>query len=195
MSGLLRTCVGHESCPRVNRRRAERLCQHRGVILPRATSGELGRSLVRWAGRLLPRRHQPGDYAGDPRALRPVYAPRPDGEADGGEVVWAWVPYEDDPRRGKDRPVLVLGRDGPWLLALMMTSTDHDHDQVVDVRTDRAGRVWMDVGSGAWDSRGRPSEVRLDRVLRLDPGAVRREGAALDRGLFEQVTRALRDGW
>ena len=28
--------------------------------------------------------------------------------ADPGEVVWGWVPYEDDPAQGKDRPVLLL---------------------------------------------------------------------------------------
>ena len=39
-----------------------------------------------------------------------TYAPEIDGEPDPGEVVWAWVPYEDDPSQGKDRPVLVLGR-------------------------------------------------------------------------------------
>jgi hypothetical protein len=32
--------------------------------------------------------------------------------------------------------------------------------------------------------------VRLDRLLRLDPSAVRREGAALDRGVFERVVEA-----
>jgi hypothetical protein len=29
--------------------------------------------------------------------------------------------------------------------------------------------------------------VRLDRVLRLAPGDVRREGAALDRNVFDEV--------
>jgi hypothetical protein len=115
------------------------------------------------------------------------YAPRPDGQADPGEVVWAWVPYEDDPARGKDRPVLVIGRASGRLLALMLTSKDHDRDAAEE---SRAGRHWMDVGSGAWDRRGRPSEVRLDRLLRLDPSAVRREGAALDRGIFDQVVKA-----
>ena len=38
--------------------------------------------------------------------------PEQDGEADPGEVVWAWVPFEDDPGQGKDRPVLVIARDG-----------------------------------------------------------------------------------
>ena len=28
------------------------------------------------------------------------YAPEPDGDADPGEVVWAWVPFEDDPTQG-----------------------------------------------------------------------------------------------
>ena len=40
-----------------------------------------------------------------------VYAPDLDGRADPGEIVWTWVVYEDDPTRGKDRPVLVVGRD------------------------------------------------------------------------------------
>jgi len=55
----------------------------------------------------------------------------------------------------------------------------------------------MDVGSGAWDARGRPSEVRLDRVLRLDPDRIRREGAVLDRHRFDEVAAALRflHGW
>ncbi len=104
-------------------------------------------------------------------------------------MVWAWVPYEEDHTRGKDRPVLVLGRHPGGLVALMLTSKDHDRDAAQEARH---GRVWMDVGSGDWDRSGRPSEVRLDRVLDLDPDAVRREGAALDRERFEQVARRAR---
>lgn len=115
------------------------------------------------------------------------YAPRADGRPDPGEVVWAWVPYEDDPRQGKDRPVLVVGTEGPTLLALALTSKDHDRDAEQERR---AGRLWMDVGTGGWDRQGRPSEVRLNRVLRLRPDDVRREGAALDRGVFDAVLRA-----
>lgn len=117
----------------------------------------------------------------------PEYSPTPDGRPDPGEVVWTWVPYEDDPSRGKDRPVVVVGRDGPHLLALMLTSKDHDRDAADEARH---GRSWMDIGAGAWDSRRRPSEVRLDRVLRVDPAAVRREGAVLDRQLFERIVAA-----
>ena len=29
----------------------------------------------------------------------------------------------------------------------------------------RYGRYWMDVGTGGWDSEGRESEIRLDRLL------------------------------
>ncbi len=127
----------------------------------------------------------PRDFTGP---LRAEYTPHPDGRADPGEVVWTWVPYEEDPHRGKDRPVLVVGRDGPWLLALMLTSKDHD---VQSGRSSTAtDRRWMDLGPGPWDARRRPSEVRLDRVLRVDPDRVRREGAVLDRRLFDQVVRA-----
>ncbi len=127
----------------------------------------------------------PGDFDG---TVRPEYTPRLDGDADPGEIVWTWVPFEDDPSRGKDRPVLVVGRDGRWLLALMLSSKDHDVDAADEARH---GRRWVDIGAGAWDSRGRPSEVRLDRVLRVDPAAVRREGAVLDRRVFDRVVRAL----
>ncbi|MEV7428027.1 MULTISPECIES: type II toxin-antitoxin system PemK/MazF family toxin [unclassified Nocardioides] len=125
-----------------------------------------------------------------PRA-RSSYAPQADGRPDPGEVVWAWVPYEDDPRQGKDRPVLVIARvqapEGERLLALMLTSKDHDRDAADEARW---GRHWMDVGSGGWDRERRPSEVRLDRLLQLDPASVRREGAALDRGTFDAVVAA-----
>lgn len=123
------------------------------------------------------------------RTTDPVWSPRPDGLPDPGEVVWAWVPYEDDPGQGKDRPVLVLARDGSDVLALQLTSKDHDRDAEQE---SRAGRLWMDVGTGAWDAQRRPSEVRLNRLLRLPASAVRREGAALDQHLFAQVVEAAR---
>ena len=119
------------------------------------------------------------------------YAPEIDGEPDPGEVVWAWVPYEDDPSQGKDRPVLVLdtARDGEGWVGLMLSSQDHDRDAADEARH---GRYWMDVGSGGWDSQGRPSEVRLDRLIHLDRDGVRREGAALDARIFDEVVAAVR---
>ena len=50
-----------------------------------------------------------------------AYAPTPDGRPDPGEVVWTWVPYEDDPSQGKDRPVLLIGREDHQLYGLMLT--------------------------------------------------------------------------
>ena len=116
------------------------------------------------------------------------YEPRPDGDADPGEVVWGWVPFEEDDSQGKDRPVLIVGRDADELVGLMLSSRDHDLTEADEAR----GESWMDVGAGGWDRQGRPSEVRLDRVLRLDPSAVRREGAALDRAVFDRVVSAAR---
>ncbi|MCW2830293.1 MAG: growth inhibitor PemK [Aeromicrobium sp.] len=117
-----------------------------------------------------------------------AYDPHPDGAPDPGEVVWAWVPYEDDPTQGKDRPVLLIGREDDRLVAVMMTSKDHDRDSAQEARE---GRFWFDVGTGPWDRAGRPSEVRLNRFLSLDPSAVRREGAVLDRARFDAVIAAL----
>jgi hypothetical protein len=117
------------------------------------------------------------------------YRPRADGRPDPGEIVWAWVPYDEGDGRGKDRPVLVIGRRGAELLGLQLTSKDHDRDAADEARY---GRVWTDIGSGTWDARGRPSEVRLDRLLVLDPSAVRREGAALDRARFDRVVAEAR---
>ncbi len=128
----------------------------------------------------------PGDYRGMPRVeYSPVRGSRPDP----GEVVWTWVPYEEDHSRGKDRPVLLVGRDGPWLLGLQLTSVDHDRDAAQEAR---AGRFWVDIGPGAWDARGRGSEVRVNRVLRIDPDAVRRVSVSLPRPLFDRVVAGMR---
>ena len=82
--------------------------------------------------------------------------------------------------------MLLVGRDGDWLLGLMLTSKDHSRDSAGGIR----GQRWLDIGSGPWDSRGRESEVRLDRVVRVDPTAVRREGAVMDAARFAEVVRA-----
>ena len=118
-----------------------------------------------------------------------AYSPAPDGEADPGEVVWAWVPFEEDPTQGKDRPVLVLARHETRLVVAQMTSKDHDRDAAQEARW---GRFWHDVGTGDWDRQGRPSEVRLDRLLLVEPASVRREGATMKREVFDGVVAALR---
>ncbi|SUE14567.1 PemK-like protein [Rhodococcus gordoniae] len=121
------------------------------------------------------------------RARRLEYSPDLDGRADPGEIVWTWVAYEDDPAQGKDRPVLVVGRDDSTLLGLMLSSN-----------TDRDGqRDWLGIGSGPWDVENRPSWVRLDRVLDVPEDGIRREGAILPRARFDQVAVRLRTefGW
>lgn len=123
----------------------------------------------------------PGDFTGRPQIS---YAPQSGDNPDPGEVVWAWVPYEEDHSQGKDRPVLLLGHDGDWLLAVPLTSKDHDRDAAQEASQ---GRHWIDVGTGAWDRQGRPSEARVDRIIRVAPDAVRRTGAALDREIFDRV--------
>ena len=127
------------------------------------------------------RRRLVTEYTGP---LQLEHRPHDDGRPDPGEVVWAWVPFEEGDGRGKDRPVLVVGRDGDGLLALMMTSKDHDRDAAEEARH---GRHWVDVGTGPWDRQGRPSEARVDRVLRIDPADVRREGATLTEDRFDAV--------
>ena len=121
------------------------------------------------------------------RARRIAYAPDLDGAADPGEIVWTWVPFEEDDGRGKDRPVLVVGREGNDLVGLMLSS-----------RSDRGDdRNWVAVGAGPWDGQGRPSYVRLDRVIEVGEHEIRREGAVLDRARFDRVAGALRThhGW
>lgn len=122
-----------------------------------------------------------GDWTGP---VRPVYRPLSDGEADPGEIVWTWVPFEEDHRRGKDRPVLVVDRAGDHLLCLMLTSRDRSNGLAQDPD-------YVDVGTGPWDPRGRPSEVKLDRVVQVLPADVRREGAVLPEPLFDRVAGRL----
>jgi hypothetical protein len=129
----------------------------------------------------------PGDFHG---AVTVRYSPHPDGAPDPGEVVWAWVPYEEDHTRGKDRPVLLIGHHGSHLLGLMLTSRDHDQDP-------QASNDYVDIGAGGWDRQSRPSEAKLDRILHIRPDGIRREGAVLDRRRFDLVAAALRrrHGW
>lgn len=127
-------------------------------------------------------RRRPRDRRTPPAGRLLQYTPEADGRADPGEIVWAWVAYEDDPSRGKDRPVLVVGRSGDALLGLMLSSQE-EHD---------GERHWLQLGTGDWDRTGRRSWIRLDRVLRLEEDAVRREGAILDHRRFDEVARALR---
>ena len=149
---------------------------------------------LRLAGRVIGLVRRASSTTPAPTAPDVEYRPRDDDRPDPGEVVWAWVPYDEGDGRGKDRPVLVIGRRDADLLGLLLSSQDHDEDAADEARH---GRIWTDIGSGPWDARRRPSEVRLDRLLVLDPATVRREGAALDREVFDRVVDEARrvQGW
>lgn len=132
------------------------------------------------------------DAAGEPEPERggahtylgPVaweYAPEMDGDPDPGEIVWAWVSFEEDSRHGKDRPIAIVGRaEDHRLVGLMLSTRDHadDHD-------------WLAIGSGPWDHAGRPSWLRRDRLLAVAAEAVRREGAVLPRATYDAVLAAV----
>ena len=102
-----------------------------------------------------------------------TYSPEADGLPDPGEVVWTWVPYEEDPAQGKDRPVVVLSRttDG-FLLCLQLTSQDHDRDAADEVgAVARALEALRDTSLRARaleSDRTAMSQVAQDRRALLD---------------------------
>lgn len=111
-----------------------------------------------------------------------AYRPRhPDGKGDPGEIVWAKVPFEEDPTQSKDRPVLIIGRtkDGQNLVGVQLTS--------------KAGRDGerLPVGSGDWDKQGRESFLKLDRFVQVDDVNYRREGSYMKKPAFQKVVDEL----
>lgn len=139
---------------------------------------------------LFPWLRRPAEPARPPEARRPLarapegvqvqYAPVRDGDPDPGEVVWTWVPFEDDPSQGKDRPVLVIGVRGGRRVGLALTSQDNGR------------RDHVEVGRGGWDGGKSVSFAKLDRLIDLEARPIRREGAVLDRARFDAVIAALR---
>ena len=103
--------------------------------------------------------------------------------------MWTWVAYEEDPNQGKDRPVLILGTEAGRFVAVPLSSKDHTQR--------RDSYEWIEVGTGAWDAEHRTSYANASRLLRVDAGAVRREGSALDRGRFDAVVAKVAElhGW
>lgn len=122
-----------------------------------------------------------------PAGLKITYGPKTDADPDAGEIVWTWVPYTENDGRGKDRPVLVIGRqDAQRVYAVRLTSKPHegDHD-------------FLALGTGAWDSRGRPSWVDIEQLYSVHAAGMRREASALDLKRFVKIADALhrRYGW
>ncbi|WP_439593337.1 type II toxin-antitoxin system PemK/MazF family toxin [Microbacterium sp.] len=119
--------------------------------------------------------------------LQISYAPSMDGDPDAGEVVWTWVPYAEHDGRGKDRPVLVIGRQSAdRVYVVRLTSKSHDGD-----------RDFLSIGSGEWDSQGRPSWVDIEQLYSVHVDGMRREASILDLERFVRVADALhrRYGW
>lgn len=115
------------------------------------------------------------------------YSPSRNDAPDSGEIIWTWVPYEENDGRGKDRPVLVIGRHtAERVYAVRMTSKPHDRD-----------RDYLPIGSGAWDVRGRESWVDIEQLYSVHHDGMRREAAVLDAQRYARVARALiaRYGW
>ncbi|NKY49280.1 type II toxin-antitoxin system PemK/MazF family toxin [Nocardia vermiculata] len=167
--------IAKEQGPRIVRNQAPKLMERmqRSPLWDRAVGRRTQPVTVRPAASTPVPTHE--------RARRIVYSPQLDGRADPGEIVWTWVPYEEDPGNGKDRPVLVVGREGRTLLGLMLSSNarrDTEHN-------------WVGIGSGSWDHEGRDSWVRLDRVLDVPEDGIRREGAIVARKTFDRVAHRL----
>lgn len=159
-------------------------------------------AVLRPEGRIEPSSQSTGDEASpgrmrgsetievDPERVRDVnvgYSPSHNDLPDSGEVIWTWVPYQENDGRGKDRPVLVIGRQSAdRVYAVRMTSKAHDGD-----------RDYLSIGSGGWDSRGRESWVDIEQLYSVHNDGMRREAAVLDRGRYGRVADALirRYGW
>ncbi|WP_116247221.1 type II toxin-antitoxin system PemK/MazF family toxin [Nocardiopsis sp. FIRDI 009] len=135
-----------------------------------------------------PQRGRVREIPTEQNATRIAYAPERDGLADAGEIVWTWVPYEEDPAQGKDRPMLVVGRRDGRLHGLMLSSQSPESWESQD---------WLPLGSGPWDREGRDSHVRVDRLFEFEEDGIRREAAVLDEERFWLVADVLRGryGW
>ena len=97
------------------------------------------------------------------------------------------MPYAENDGRGKDRPVLVVGRrDADRVFAVRLTSKSHDGE-----------RDFLSIGTGPWDSQGRASWVDVDQLYSVHSDGMRREASALDLERFARVADALhrRYGW
>lgn len=136
---------------------------------------------------------QPGDTATfevgppAPGAPRISYEPAQGGDAGAGDVAWMWVPYDERDGRGKDRPVVVIGRAGDSHdYAVRLPSKSHDGD-----------RDFLSIGAGSWDSPGRESWVDVDQNYPVLVRGLRSEAAVLYRKRFATFATALsrRYGW
>ena len=163
--------------------------RHRCRAPRRALESGVKRTL---AGRRHPHRAQAACAArrrrsgGATRVLE--YNPELDGQADPGEVVWTWVAYEDDPRQGKDRPVVVVGRRGRVLLG------PHALQQRGPRRAARTGSRSAPAPGTASTGRAGCASTGCSRSTRTASVAKGRSSTA---GRFDAVAAVLRRdyGW
>ena len=76
--------------------------------------------------------------------------------------------------------MIVVGLDEKDLVVVPLTTKAHPE------RDDE-----IEVGSGDWDRTQRNSYAKVDTVLRVSVGDIRREGAVLDRKRFDKVVAAV----
>ncbi|MCI1674922.1 MAG: type II toxin-antitoxin system PemK/MazF family toxin [Ancrocorticia sp.] len=168
-TGLLHTLLGLLAPPRRRTHTHRRLSATQQPFWHTETEGNPGQ-------------YGPGatrDLSADEvRALRPSYAPHPDGDPDPGEVIWTWVPYVENDGRGKDRPVLIIARISQHAVAGCYLSTKQ-HDG------------YLSIGSGSWDSKGRESFLNPHRILWISDTGMRREGNVLPKSRFASVKHAI----
>lgn len=96
-----------------------------------------------------------------------------------GAIVWTWVAYDAvsaQGESGKDRPALVVLSNGIDLGVLPLTSKDHTYRNDV-----------IALGRGSWDRENRNSFVKLDPLVFIRVGDIRRFGGHLDRRRYEMV--------
>jgi len=118
---------------------------------------------------------------GSSAAVNIEYTPAMDGDPDPGDVVWTWVPFEEDPTQGKDRPVVIIGRRRGNLVGIPLTTKADDRE------------VQVKVGKGAWDPERRVSYARIWRLLEVDEQRMRREGCILEKARFDAIIDAVDD--
>jgi len=151
----------------------------------RDTATSRGKKAADKARSTVDRRGRPARRKRPTRKLPPEgivtveYSPRIDGDPDPGEVVWTWVPFEEDPDQGKDRPVVVIGRRGRSLVGVPLTTKQNSREAQIA------------IGTGDWDPKRRKSYARIWRMLDIDEDRTRREGAVLERGRFDSVVAAV----
>ena len=114
-----------------------------------------------------------------------LYAPDMDGYADPGEVVHVRF-SEENSESSSERQVLVVGRQGHMLLGTLISTNDDHADE----------DNWVAIGSDSF-SHGKPSWVRVDRVLEIPESGIRRDGSIMPARRFSIVARVLRarHGW